>query len=212
MSHDAHGQNDSIVKIAMNLAMACFLSGVVIAGTYSVTEPVAAKSREALKAQAMKEVVKDATDFKEIPGKKEWFTAMKDGKVIAYVAPGESKGYGGAIKMLVSVTPEGKVMDYKILQHNETPGLGDKAGEPKFSKQFAGKGPEDLEVVKVPNEKNIQALTGATITSRAVTKGIKEAVEEVVEYLHQANPGASKASDTQATSSASYKGAEEQKQ
>ena len=42
--------------------------------------------------------------FKEVPGKEEWFTAEKDGKVIAYVVPGESKGYGGAIKMLVAVT------------------------------------------------------------------------------------------------------------
>lgn len=185
MSHDAHGQNDSILKVALNLTAACFLSGIVIAGTYFVTEPVAAKSREELKAQAMKEVAKEATEFKEIAGKKDWFEAKKDGKLIAYVAPGESKGYGGAIQMLVAVTPDGKVIDYKILKHNETPGLGDKAGEPKFSKQFTGKGAEDLEVVKIPTEKNIQALTGATITSRAVVKGVKETVEAVAEYARE---------------------------
>ena len=73
-------------------------------------------------------------------------------------------------------------MDYKILQANETPGLGDKAKDDKFRKQFEGKPAQQLEVVKVPTDKNIQALTGATITSKAVTKGIKEAVEEVAAY------------------------------
>ena len=51
-----------------------------------------------------------------------------------------------------------------------------------FVGQFVGKTAHDLEVVKVKNDKNIQALTGATITSRAVTKGIKEAVEEVTAF------------------------------
>ncbi|HMM22811.1 MAG TPA: RnfABCDGE type electron transport complex subunit G [Selenomonadales bacterium] len=187
MAHDAHGHDsdNSIFKIGMNLTIACLLSGAIIAGTYAVTAPVAAKERVNLKNKAMKELVADAQSFKAIEGKTDWYTAEKDGKIVAYVVPAESKGYGGAIKMLTAVTPEGKIIDYKILAHNETPGLGDKASEPKFSKQFAGKKAEDLEVVKVPTDKNIQALTGATITSRAVTKGIREAVEQVAAYASQ---------------------------
>lgn len=184
MAHEEHGHDagDSIFKIGINLTIACLLSGVIIAGTYAVTAPVAAKERVNLKNKAMKELVKDAQNFKPIDGKADWYVAEKDGKLLAYVVPAESKGYGGAIKMLTAVTPDGKVIDYKILSHNETPGLGDKATEPKFSKQFAGKSPENLEVVKTPTDKNIQALTGATITSRAVTKGIREAAEEVAKY------------------------------
>jgi electron transport complex protein RnfG len=187
MAHDGHEENTSIFKIGINLTLACLLSGAIIAGTYAVTEPIAARERINLKNQAMKDLVADAQEFKAIDGKTDWYTAMKDGKIIAYVVPAESKGYGGAIKMLTAISPEGKVMDYKILQHNETPGLGDKASEPKFEKQFSGKSAENLEVVKVPTDKNIQALTGATITSRAVTKGIKEAVEEVAHYAASQN-------------------------
>ncbi len=184
MSHDAHGHDadDNIFKIGINMTIACLLSGAIIAGVYAFTAPVAANSRIELKNNAMKAVVSGAQEFTPIAGKTDWYLAKKDGKTVAYVVPAETKGYGGAIKMVLSVTPDGKVMDYKILQHNETPGLGDKAGEPKFSKQFIGKAAEALEVVKVPTDKNIQALTGATITSRAVTKGIKEAVEEVAAY------------------------------
>ncbi len=181
MSH-GHEENSSIFKIGINLTIACLLSGVIISGVYAITAPAAAQSRIDLKNKAMKELVADAKEFKPIEGKTDWYLAMKDGKILAYVVPAETKGYGGAIKMVTAITTDGKVIDYKILSHNETPGLGDKASEDFFRKRFHGKGAEDLEVVKVPSEKNIQALTGATISSRAVTKGIKEAVEEVTAY------------------------------
>jgi Na+-translocating ferredoxin:NAD+ oxidoreductase subunit G len=182
MSHDAHAQNDSIFKVGINLTLACFLASAVISTVYFFTAPVAAKTKIELDNKARKELVADAQDFKAVEGKEGWFAAMKDGKVIAYVVPTESKGYGGAINMLAAVSVDGKVIDYAILKYNETPGLGDKAEKPAFKKQFVGKAAHDLEVVKVPTEKNIQALTGATITSRAVTKGIKEAVEEVTAF------------------------------
>lgn len=185
MAHEAHAhddKNNSIFRIAMNLAVTCFVSGVILAGAYAVTEPVAAEQRVKAKNDAMKALVKDADTFKPIDGKEGWHAAIKGGQVVAYVVPAQSKGYGGNIDMLAAVTPEGKVMDFKVLKHNETPGLGDKMVEPKFRQQFANKDAKDMEVVKVPTDKNIQALTGATITSRAVTKGIREAVEGVAVY------------------------------
>lgn len=179
MSHDAHGEKDSVFKVGINLTLACLLASAVIAGTYALTAPVAAKSKIELDNKARRGLVADAQDFKAVEGKTGWFAALKDGKVIAYVVPTESKGYAGAINMLAAVSVDGKVIDYAILKYNETPGLGDKAEKPEFRSRFTGKTAENLEVVKVPSDKNIQALTGATITSRAVTKGIKEAVEEV---------------------------------
>jgi len=188
MAHELpeHKDDNSIFKIAMNLTAACFLSGVIISGTYAVTAPVAAQESIKLKNQAMQDLI-DADSFKAVEGKVDWYAAIKDGKIIAYVVPAESKGYGGTIKMVAAVSPDGKAIDYKILSHNETPGLGDKAGGDKFRKQFAGKNANALEVVKTPTDKNIQALTGATITSRAVTKGIKEAVEQVAAYSASQN-------------------------
>jgi electron transport complex protein RnfG len=57
----------------------------------------------------------------------------KGGKTIAYVVPGETKGYGGAVVLLVAVDTEGKVIDYTCTnKHNETPGLGDKATKITF--------------------------------------------------------------------------------
>ncbi|MBU3128248.1 RnfABCDGE type electron transport complex subunit G [Clostridium tagluense] len=179
-----HNKEYSIFQIAINLTVACFISGAIIAGTYFITAPVAAKNAITMKNDAMKALVKDAETFKPLNGKKDWFTAEKNGKVIAYVVPAESKGYGGAIKMLVSVTPQGKIIDFAILSSNETPGLGDNAGKDAFRSEFKGKKSEDLEVVKDKSkENNIQAMTGATISSKAVTKGIKEAVQQVTQLV-----------------------------
>ena len=84
------------------------------------------------------------------------------------------------------MTADAKVIDFSILEHNETPGLGDNAQKPAFRQMFAGKGADKLEVTKDPNNKdNIQAMTGATISSRAVTKGVREAVEAVAVYKAQ---------------------------
>ena len=182
MSHGHDDSQNSIFKIALNLTITCFISGIIIAGTFAITEPAAHAQRIKAKNDAMRELVKDAESFKAIEGKEGWYAALKGDKVLAYLVPASGKGYAGSIDMLAAVTPEGKAMDFKVLKHAETPGLGDKMVEPKFRKQFAGKASADLEVVKVPSEKNIQALTGATITSRAVTKGIREAVDAVATY------------------------------
>lgn len=173
----------SIFQIAMNLTAACFISGAVIAGTYYVTAPIAAQKAIQLKNDSMKSLVKDAEGFKPVNGKTDWYVAEKGGQPIAYIIPAETKGYGGAIKMLVAVTKDAKVIDFNIVSANETPGLGDNASKPKFRNQFNGKTSENLEVTKDPSQTDkIQAMTGATISSRAVTKGVKEAVDQYKEF------------------------------
>ena len=183
MSADHTKKEYSIFAIALNLMLACFVSGLVIATTYFFTAPLALEKAAITKTQVMKTLVTEADTFTPIDGKTEWFTASKNGQTIALVVPGESKGYGGKITMLVAVSPEGKVIKFEILKANETPGLGDGANKEPFKKQFTDKTSENLIVTKDPsNTKDIQAMTGATISSRAVTLGVKGAVDEVVQF------------------------------
>ncbi|OPX89996.1 MAG: Electron transport complex protein RnfG [Pelotomaculum sp. PtaB.Bin104] len=176
-------KNNSIFKIALNLTMACFVSGIIIAGVYFTTADAALEKAAELKTVAMKALVQEANKFEPIEGKEGWFKAEKDGKILAYVVPSESKGYGGVIRLLVAVSSDGKVLNYDITGHNETPGLGDKANQEPFKSQLIGKTAKNLTVVKDPSDKeNVQAMTGATISSKAVTNGVKKAVEEVVEF------------------------------
>jgi electron transport complex protein RnfG len=171
-----HGKQYSIFQIASNLAMACFLAGVIIAGVYFITAPIAAEKTILLNNQTMQSLVKDADTFTKVGSKESLYIAKKQGETIAFVIPIETKGYGGSIKMLVAVMPDGKVIDYSIVSHNETPGLGDNAQKYFFRAQFYGKDQSKLVVVKDPtNKDNIQALTGATITSKAITNAVKNA-------------------------------------
>ncbi|MEN6326604.1 MAG: FMN-binding protein [Syntrophomonas sp.] len=183
-----HESNDSILKIAFNLAGACIISGIIIATVYFLTHDIALQKQAELQTLALKSLVTEADQYNPVEGKPGWYTAAQDGELIAYIIPSESKGYGGTIKLLVAVGPDQKVIKYTIVEAKETPGLGDKAAKSPFIDQFPGKGSENLEVTKDPgNKENIQAISGATITSRAVTKAVKTAVDELSEFSKGGN-------------------------
>lgn len=183
--HAHADKNTSIFKITVNLAVTCLVSGAILAAAYFITHDTAVLKEKELETKSKQALVSSATTFTAVEGE-EAMTEAKgaDGKTVAYIVQVEPKGYGGAIKMLVAVTPDQKVYNFKILSANETPGLGTKAAESPFKDQFPGKTSEQLVVTKDASEKTkIQAITGATITSRAVTKGVKDAVDQVAAYL-----------------------------
>ena len=92
-----------------------------------------------------------------------------------YTAEGTCKdGYGGDITLMVGFKKDKKtVISYKVLAASETPGLGMKLKTPEFAGQFAGKDGRSLKVKKDGGE--IEAITSATITSRAVCRAIVDA-------------------------------------
>lgn len=102
----------------------------------------------------------------------------KDGSPAGYSITVTPKGYGGLITMVVGLNTEGIIQDIMILQSGETPGLGACASEPAFAGQFHDKKIEnELTVTKTPvkSSQEIQAISGATITSRAVTGAVNAA-------------------------------------
>ncbi|MFA6075155.1 MAG: FMN-binding protein [Negativicutes bacterium] len=186
-----HGGKSSVLKVALNLTAACIISGLIIAVAYAITNPAAEIQREKMKDMAMRGLVPAADKFVDVQGKTGWFAAVKDGQTVAYEIPSESKGYGGAIKMIVAVGIDGKVIGYTILSANETPGLGDNANKSSFKDRFVGKALANLEdkdgnplVEKVPSTDHVQALTGATITSKAVVRAVSEAVKLADEFIN----------------------------
>ncbi|MDO4366760.1 MAG: RnfABCDGE type electron transport complex subunit G, partial [bacterium] len=99
-------------------------------------------------------------------------------KVLGYAVPGTSpNGYGGDIRLMVGLTADRAVVTYQVLAANETPGLGAKLGDAAFAAQFAGQPAAALRVKKDGGP--IDALTGATITSRAVCEALADAVARV---------------------------------
>ena len=99
-------------------------------------------------------------------------------KVLGYAVPGTSpNGYAGDIRLMAGLTADRAVITYQVLAANETPGLGAKLGDAAFAAQFAGKPAAALKVKKDGGA--IDALTGATITSRAVCEALADAVARV---------------------------------
>lgn len=105
--------------------------------------------------------------------------AKDNGNVLGYVIKVAPQGYGGPVETIVGITIDGKLTGINIVNHAETPGLGARAQEPEWQGQFMDKPAESpLNLVKNkeagPNE--VEALTGATITSTAVTNGVNTAI------------------------------------
>ena len=99
-------------------------------------------------------------------------------KVVAYAVPGIStKGYGGDIRLMVGLTPERTVISYQKLAAGETPGLGAKLSTPEFIARFKDQPAAGVAVTKDGGK--IEALTSATITSRAVCDAINDAVKRL---------------------------------
>ena len=83
--------------------------------------------------------------------------------------------------MLVSLGPDMKISDVKVLDMNETPGLGDQVLEKSFLEQFKGKSLPQIVFIKGETKENIQGVSGATYSSRGVTNGVKDAVQTLVD-------------------------------
>jgi electron transport complex protein RnfG len=111
---------------------------------------------------------------------KSWtfFTARRGGKIVGTAFLAVSRlGYGGDIQVMVGVTNGLRVARLAILPHHETPGLGDKIGAPQFYGQFAGR---DLARTRWALRKDggdIDGITGATVSSRAVVDAVRRGLE-----------------------------------
>jgi electron transport complex protein RnfG len=177
-----------MLKITLSLVAIFVVAGMIMGLTYKFTYPVRFQAEKKEKEEALKEMAPDAADPIKQAGTwsadnkpYEYFEATSSGKPVAYIASTAGKGYSSYIKMLVSLGPDLKIRDVKILGHEETPGLGDQVEDKSFLDQFKGKSLDQIKLVKVETKENIQAVSGATYSSRGVTKGVKEAAQLLID-------------------------------
>lgn len=107
------------------------------------------------------------------------YKATVDGEPAGYCVEVQPKGFGGALTMIVGVHADGTIAGAQVTSHAETPGLGAKSqADPEWIKQYAGQEANgQLAVTK--DGGTVNAITGATITSRAVTDGVNTAAAYV---------------------------------
>ena len=171
-----------IVIPAVALFAICLVASVLLALTNNVTaEKIAQNLVETEKASRMV-VMPQAVSFGEAEAKENGLTvceALDDkGNTIGYVFTSGAKGYGGTVAVMVGLDTEGVITGIEILSHSETPGLGANATGDSFKSRFNGKSGE-LTVDKNSNDgQNIQAITAATITSKAVVSAVNAVIAD----------------------------------
>jgi Na+-translocating ferredoxin:NAD+ oxidoreductase subunit G len=175
-----------IIKITLNLVIVYVIGGLILALVYAKTSPVMYRNAIVEKERALKKLMPEADRIDKLGDwtihdkHGEYYAARKDNAVIGYLIQSYGKGYSSYINTLVAVDKDFKVLKISILGHAETPGLGDEIESEAFRTQFKGKDSEHLKVLKTEAGGNIQAISGATISSRAVAE---DAVRNGVDFL-----------------------------
>jgi electron transport complex protein RnfG len=166
-----------LVKMAAILFIVCGISAGALAVVNLVTrQPIAAQA-EIERREAFRMVMPGADEFRERVPAVEW-EALRGGTSAGAVMSISTQGYSGPIAVAVGMDLEGRLTGLRVLSHTETPGLGARITGKEFSGQFRGLAAGDLKLRKDdPSTGKVDAITAATISSRAVTEAVRAAVE-----------------------------------
>ena len=170
-----------VLKPAAILFAICVLVSAALAGTNLLTKDKIAQAAAKKAEESRLVALPGAESFEEREG--HYAGLDSAGEAVGYVFETEGKGYGGTVKVMTGIGVDGNITGVIVLSHSETPGLGANAEKESFRAQYqqpvanlAG----GIQVVKfqAPGEGEIQAMTGATITSTAVTGAVNQAIEQ----------------------------------
>lgn len=184
---------NNIAKLGAILFAICAIAALALGLINQVTAPIIEERSIQANNEARKVVLLEASEFTQMDNNvfsniegleeglvSEVYEGKKGSEIVGYTVKTLPKGYGGKIELIVGLSKEGNITGIDIGGMSETPGLGSKVAEPAFKNQFNDKSTANqLDVVKgkASSEKEIQAISGATITSKAVTKGVNAAIE-----------------------------------
>ena len=174
-----------IIKITINLVVVYLIGGFILAFVYANASPKIFRNNEKAEQEALKLLIPGA-EFKQLGDwtihdkHAKYFEAKKGDETVGYIIQSFGKGYSSYINTFVAVDKNFIVQKINILGHGETPGLGDEIETDSFKDQFKGKDVDHLKVLKTDTTEYIQALSGATISTRAVSE---DAVKNGVAFL-----------------------------
>lgn len=172
---------EDIIKPVGVLLAICIIIPLALSVTNKVTAKKIAELENENSKKNMQSLV-SADDFEKCSnGGIEYYTAIKGGDTAAYIFTESAKGYGGNVSVMTAVKPDGTVAGVAILDvSGETPGLGQNAAKESFYSQYAGlkKGVSLLKNGAKAENNEVDAVTGATITSTAVTRAVNAALDD----------------------------------
>ena len=189
--------NNPSIRFTVVLLLISAVSAGLLGWVNSITAPLIMQRAQQDAILARQEVLPGADYYypvkesvlrelsKEVPLLQEVYVGLKGSQVVGYVFTTAPKGYGGDVVTMVGLKENGLVQNVKVVSQNETPGLGSKVTENANPEDFLGEKNLSRMREKGLNENislnkdggSIQAVTGATISSRAVITGVNAARE-----------------------------------
>ena len=175
----------NLTNMVLVLGLTCLFCSAILGGAYVLTkDPIEAaavqKTNNAI-AQVLPHF--ETTEYEEDHN---YFTAYDGDRVVGYAIVSTSMGFGGALTLMVGVTPDGVVYNTSVLEHSETPGLGAKCNtDAKFMGQWKGFDPSVKKLTVTKDGGDVDAITASTITSRAYTQAVENALNKFKEIPDQ---------------------------
>ncbi len=189
------GKDAGITRMVLVLTLTCAVMGGALSVVYNQTKAEIENQERLYKLRSIKAVLpeydnqpdKDAVKVEDV----EFYPGKKQGQLKGWAFEwSSSEGYGGQIKILVGIDTQGNITGVEILPgHAETPGLGTRIQEPEFRNQFKNRNLENTNWAVSKDGGDIEAITGATISPRAVTHAIKDSLEFFNEHRAEISSG-----------------------
>lgn len=185
-------KESTLFNMVSSLVVITLVASTALGYVYELTKGPIAAAKLAKKIKAIDEVVVEydnnpVDEMYKIPvagfnDSLEVYPAKKDGQLMASAVRSYSpKGYGGYVWLMVGILPNGNIQNIAVLEHKETPGLGTKMNDAEFKNQYIGKNPSSFNLKVEKDGGEIDALTGATITSRAFCQATQLAFDMYME-------------------------------
>jgi len=178
----------TFVNLLLTLAIVTLVAALSLGYVYQWTKEPIAQAQLAKQLKAIETVVKDYNNnpvsekYKVVTpdGKDslEFFPAKKDGELVGVaIKTKSSRGYSGDIWLMVGFNMNGDIQNVFVIEHKETPGLGSKMATPAFANQLLNKNPESTKLKVKKDGGDVDAITGATISSRAYLEAVQLAFD-----------------------------------
>jgi len=167
-----------MLRYGLILGVICLVASGLLVGVYSLTRPRIVAQAQNEEEEALLEVLPGAIRFEPVKSDSEiiYYKGYgQDGRLKGVAFKVSAKGYSSTIETMVGMDKEGTISAIKILSQNETPGLGAGITEPSFTGQFKNKDTKSLT--------DVEAITGATISSGAVIDSVKAKAQEIKELI-----------------------------
>ena len=174
------------VKPILVLSIICLVTSSLLAFTNNATAPVIKENEVATATASRRAAFPHADTSKPAEGltSDNVTEVYKADNGAGYVITAQAKGYGGQVPVMVAFNADGNIAAVKFLDNDETPGLGQKVKDAWFGEQFAGR-QSDVSLALAKNGGDVDAISGATISSTAAVNALNGAMEMYKEAVKQ---------------------------